>query len=84
MRIEIPEIKELFKEVKELRNEIALMRKDVRIDWIPREDFCKEYNVSVSACRNYEDQKILKPARLGKKIFYRISDINTHFESQIS
>ena len=84
MRFEMPEIKELHQEVKQIDKKIDLLMKDVRINWISREEFCKEFGVSTSACRNYEDQKILKPARLGKKIFYRISDINTYFESQIS
>ena len=92
MKIELPEIEELLKEIKELRGEIYELKQGYKLPWITRDEFMKEFGYSASSCRNLEAQGLLTPKIFGTvkpgkdkatgKIVYSIAQINDYLSSQ--
>jgi len=82
MKIELPELQQILQEIKDLRAEVKTLQQGFKVPYMTRSEFCKEFSISISSCRNYERDEILTPKKLGSKTLYNITEINSFLDSQ--
>jgi excisionase family DNA binding protein len=48
--------------------------------WLTGDELCKLLRVSKRTLQNYRDQRVIPFSQIGRKIYYKYSDINEYLE----
>ena len=78
------EIAEMWDALNELKASIAKMQEDSYLSkWIESESARKMLGVSTKTWQNYRDRRVIPFSQFGRKIYFKMADIEEFMESNL-
>lgn len=83
LELKVPELQELLQKLEIIKNELQAENQKTQTnnEWLNSDQIAKILQVSKRTLQNYRDRNSIPFAQVGRKIYYRTSDVQEYLES---